>query len=293
MADKEIQDILEQELQRISQIRMQKNSDKVPEVKDICPVCHNSGWEIITDQDGYEVYRKCKCGIYQRQIMQNRLRFAKIPENFKDMRLDSFDIAIYRSDTSRNEAAAALEGVKYWLNNFKIMQERGMGLYLYSEIKGSGKTRMAASVANEVIYKKNTQVKFATSLQILQEIKNTWDRQNNEGYTENKLLEDLARTQILIIDDFGTEQVKDWASERFYQIINGRYIDKKITIFTSNMSLDNLQYDDRITNRIKERTFQIPFPEESVRDIIAEDNLRELINGIRGQARGCSDVGEM
>ena len=90
-----------------------------------------------------------------------------------------------------------------------------------------------------------------------------------------------------MIDDFGTEQQeKPWINEKFYQIINNRYIDKKITIFTSNTALGDLKFDERITNRIKERAFQIPFPEESVRDIIAKDNMRELVRGIKESAKG-------
>ena len=60
-----------------------------------------------------------------------------------------------------------------------------------------------------------------------------------------------------------------------------------MTIFTSNESLETLQYDDRITNRIKERTYQITFPEESVRDHIAERHKAEIINKMmRGNRDG-------
>ena len=156
-----------------------------------------------------------------------------------------------------------------------------MGLYLYSGIKGSGKTRMAVSIANELIYEKQIQVKFATSLQILYEIKASWDKQDREC-SESKLLDFLSTTKVLIIDDFGVENSeRDWIKEKFYHIINTRYVDNKITIFTSNSSLESLRYDERITNRIKERAYQIPFPDESVRDIIARDNMRELAEMIR------------
>lgn len=212
--------------------------------------------------------------------MNGRVSFADIPDGFKDVRISNFDETVYKDANSQNKIHTAVKAIKYWLNNFVSMQDRGMGLYLYSDIKGSGKTRMAVSIANELIYGKKIQVKFSTSLQILNEIKASWDRQIREC-SESKLLNFLCTSEILIIDDFGTEQAKDWIGERFYQIINSRYVDKKITIFTSNSRLDLLKYDDRITNRIKERTFQIPFPEESVRDIIAMQNMRELVNGIK------------
>ena len=72
-----------------------------------------------------------------------------------------------------------------------------------------------------------------------------------------------------------------------FRSINERYINRRVTIFTSNESLDSLRYDDRITNRIKERTYQIAFPEESVRDHIAERHQEEMIEKVmRGQGNG-------
>lgn len=141
---------------------------------------------------------------------------------------------------------------------------------------------MAVSLANELM-DKGIQVKFATSLQILAEIKKSWDK-NSEYQSESELINQLSATEVLIIDDFDVEQGgKAWISERFYQIINSRYMDKKVTIYTSNSGIESLGYDDRIVNRIKERSFVLPFPEESVRDRIAKENMNELINAIRRQ----------
>ena len=189
---------------------------------------------------------------------------------------------MYPQEDSRKLIKDACAAIKYYLDNLENMRKNGMGLYLYSGTKGSGKTRMAASIANELIKTKRLQVKFAGSMQIVNEIKATWDDRDR---SESKLLTALASVQVLVIDDFGTELPKDWIGERFYSIINGRYQDKMITIFTSNMSLADQRYDDRITNRIKERTFQLHFPEESVRDLIAEQNRRALIEGMRREGK--------
>lgn len=150
-----------------------------------------------------------------------------------------------------------------------------MGLYFYSNCKGSGKTRMATSIANELIYGYEMNVKFATSVQIMNEIKASWDKE--QGMSEHQLLDDLSKAEVLIIDDFGMETVKDWIAERIYQIINQRYINKLITIFTSNLAVDELTYDDRITNRIKERCYMLAFPNESIRDYISEKNMAEIM----------------
>ena len=274
-------DALQEMIQRISETHTQKNSNDYSVNDSECPICHGTGWEMIPD-GGQGTCVECKCGIRQRKIMNSRLSFANIPESLKDVRISNFNETVYKDASSQNKIHTAVKAINYWLDNFETMQGRGMGLYLYSETKGSGKTRMAAGIANKLIYEKKIQVKFATSLQILNEIKASWDKHDRK-YSEGKLLDFLCTSKILIIDDFGTEQAKDWIGERFYQIINSRYVDKKITIFTSNYRLDLLKYDDRIINRAKERTFQIPFPEESVRDIIASQNMNELIAGIKNQ----------
>ena len=268
----------------MADIQIMRNSSERhidEETKYSCPVCHNTGWEEY-EKDGYTFCRECKCGIRRRQIEENRMRFANLPSNFSKLRISSFDITAYNSPNCQNAARNAVKGINYYLNNFGALKGQGKGLYIYSQTKGSGKTRMAVSLANELM-DKGVQVKFATSLQILAEIKKSWDK-NSEYQSESELINQLSTTEVLIIDDFDVEQgSKAWISERFYQIINSRYMDKKVTIYTSNSGIENLGYDDRIVNRIKERSFVLPFPEESVRDKIAKDNMNELINAIRRQ----------
>lgn len=240
---------------------------------DVCPICEGLEW-ILKIKDGVEIAVPCKCR--EKAVMSRRLRFADIPEAFRGMDLRSFRMDVYRKPESKKMVSDACKIIKTYLDDFESQKERGMGLYIWSRTKGSGKTRIAAGIANELM--KNYAVKFAVSLTILQEIKNTWRRDTE--YSENQLLDALYTTDILVIDDFGVERPADWTNDKMYQIINERYINQKITIFTSNDPLDKLSYDDRITNRIKERTYQIAFPEESVRDHIEERMQEEIIEKV-------------
>lgn len=241
----------------------------------MCTLCGGMGY-ILFEKDGLSFAKECDC--YKQHVMSRRLRFANIPDTFKEMELKTFSTLVYKSDDSRGKINAACRVIKIYLDKFKEMEQAGMGLYLHSKTKGSGKTRMAASISNELIKVHGKQVKFAVSTTILKEIKNTWNRDSE--CTESRLLDQLSTSDILVIDDFGTEKVADWINDKFYHIINERYINKRITIFTSNESLETLEYDDRITNRMKEVTYQIEFPEESVRNHIAEGNNREMIERI-------------
>ena len=126
--------------------------------------------------------------------------------------------------------------------------------------------------------KHDTGVKFATSMNILAEIRRTYD--NDSEYTESQLLDALVMAEVLVVDDFGTEKATQWVRDKFYQIVNSRYVERKITIFTSNEPIQGLDYDERITNRIKERCYQIDFPEESVREHIYQENMQRMVEKI-------------
>lgn len=230
-------------------------------------MCNGSGWELYVGEDGNEYARECECGIRQRQISDSRLRFATIPETYKDVRLKNISTKYYKMPESKSTIKAVAEFVKWYLDNLDENTENGKGIYLWSEVKGSGKTMLATALANELMQEKRRCVKFATSLDILDEIKATNDEDSGEN--ESELLSDLVNVEFLVIDDFGTERATEWAGEKFYQIINKRYINKKVTFYTSNYDLKTLKYDDRITNRMRERTYIVHFPEESVRELKA------------------------
>lgn len=83
--------------------------------------------------------------------------------------------------------------------------------------------------------------------------------------------EALITCDLLVLDDVGTEKGKpgekgsDWARSQLYLIVNGRYEERKLTIFTSNYALteadaskagevetlaDHYNYTNRTTSRI-------------------------------------------
>lgn len=219
--------------------------------------------------------RECACR--QSRIQERRQNFADIPKHFLDKRLDSFDTEIYNNKFNIAKAKNAYKIARCYVDDFTDFEQKGIGLYISSATKGSGKTRMAVSIANELLTK-GYRVKFATAIAILNEIKSTWQNKNyQESNTESKLLNDLIQVDVLIIDDFGQEKVSEWVNNEFYHIINERYVLNKTTIYTSNVLISELLYDERITTRVKEKSVLMSFPEVCVRDIISESN-NELMN---------------
>ena len=220
--------------------------------------------------------KECECGLVQKRIHANKLRFASIPETYKTTSLKDMRLDCYTTKDNKSTFKACAEFIKWYLENLDENERNGKGIYLWSETKGSGKTMLVSALANELMNKHKRYAKFSTSLDILDEIRASYD---NKGDSESRLLKDLVDIEYLIIDDFGTERVTDWVGEKFYQIINKRYINKKVTFFTSNSDLLTLKYDDRVTNRIRERSYIVHFPEQSVREFKAatENNFNDII----------------
>lgn len=251
-----------------------------------CQKCHDTGYYEIK-KDGYVFARECECGRVQRERLASKLKFAAIPKEFEGLTIDNFRTDCYSTAHNRELAEMAKQIATEYVRQFQEIRESGKGFYFYSGVKGSGKTRLAVSIANDLFVKQDVPAKFATTLQILDQIKTTWGEKQAgcdkiEQAGEQKLIKDIISVPVLVVDDIGVEQPKDWVKERFYNIINGRMVEKRITIFTSNYRLEELELDDRIVSRIDKMALPIEFPAESIRRAIARKENSELINRLLG-----------
>lgn len=240
-----------------------------------CSLCNDQEW--IYDREK-NLAIPCKCQEINR--LNRRIKFGNLPEYLKDESFENFKTECYQNKPIINYA---LKQIKVWLNNPKEFMEKGIGLYVYSNTKGSGKTKIVSCIANYLMLQKSVPVKFMTTLQLLQEIKNTWG-ENNEK--ESRLIDGLITVNVLIIDDLGVEVEKgskSWIEDRFYHIINERMLRKLPTIYTSNMAIHELPYQDRIVSRIQGNTIRVTFPEESIRKMIGLSNEQKMLNMIKGE----------
>lgn len=236
-----------------------------------CPYENCDGSGLILN---FETNTAAMCKCYYDQIINKKLDFANIPKEFEELTINSFDVNLYSTEENRNKAAIAKKAAVNFINNFEIFIEQGKGLYFYSEKKGSGKTRMAASIGNALIKVKRSGVKYTTTVDLLNEIKKTFHKDSNT--TESELVESIKKVDVLILDDVGVEEPTPWVKTIFYNLLNGRMINKKITIFTSNSTIDDLKHDDRIRNRIEKMAIPIEFPNESIRSQLAKSENEEL-----------------
>ena len=101
---------------------------------------------------------------------------------------------------------------------------------------GTGKTHLAAAIANDLIHK-GRPVICMTMIDLLERIKRTYNR---AGTDEGSVLKIYKTVPLLIIDDIGKEPPTEWAISTIYNIINGRYEAYLPTIITTNYDTDAL-----------------------------------------------------
>ncbi|MFC2027870.1 ATP-binding protein [Chloroflexota bacterium] len=111
---------------------------------------------------------------------------------------------------------------------------------------GSGKTHLAAAVANRQIMS-NRPVFFASVQELLDQL-----RPNSDGKRSKQINLDIIKTcPLLIFDDLGMETATAWARDKVYQILNYRYNAKLATLITAT-DPDMETLDIRLKSRLED-----------------------------------------
>ena len=125
------------------------------------------------------------------------------------------------------------------------------GLYL-TGIVGSGKTMYAAqllmtSFTFKAAYKPRL---FISVPELLQRLRESFDSKTK---MTSEVIDAYSKAELLVMDDLGVEKTTDWVFQTLYLVINRRYENFLPTIFTSNLTLNELAVqlgDEKIPSRI-------------------------------------------
>ena len=79
-------------------------------------------------------------------------------------------------------------------------------------------------------------------------------------------MERVLNCDLLILDDLGTEMVTTFVQSALYQIINGRLLEKKSTIVSTNLMPEAIaqRYSGQIASRIEGEYQLLPFVGEAI-----------------------------
>jgi len=114
---------------------------------------------------------------------------------------------------------------------------------------GCGKTHLAAAIANNAV-NHGVPTLFITVPDLLDSLRFAYA---DPETTFEERFNEIRNADLLILDDFGTQNATGWAQEKLFQIINYRYINKLPTVITTNLMLDEIE--GRIRSRLQDDKF--------------------------------------
>lgn len=183
------------------------------------------------------------CGGYR--VLRALYNLSRLPDKYR------YDIALGCTEIDE----------KVWDDLLSYMESvldrvsEGKGLYIWGKHTGSGKTSWACKIMNFYFRK----IAFKSGLEneglyiflptFLEDLRSFYDSPDPDFAEE---MEMVKSCKLLIIDDIGAEKPSEWVRERMISIINTRVSNNLTTIYTSNLSPDELRgrLGDRISSRV-------------------------------------------
>lgn len=191
-----------------------------------CDRCDNTGWEPV-DLEGVRRVRRCACW-----FQAHPSTVANIPAYFAQARLSNF--------AERPGTELALSAAARW-------RKGTHDLYLAGPV-GSGKSRLACSLANEVGVTGATAAFF--------DVSDLVTKARVAEFEEGQIdpLVQARRVDVLVLDDVGSvEKASEYTQRVLLGLYNDRLAHRRRTIWTSNLTLEQLctlLQDERLTSRI-------------------------------------------
>jgi DNA replication protein DnaC len=137
------------------------------------------------------------------------------------------------------------QNLKSVLAAAKEFAEKPEGWVVFVGLNGSGKTHLAAAIANYRVNRGHP-VAFKEVPDLLDHLRATYSPESPVTY--DQLFEGVRNAPLLILDDLGTESATEWAREKLYQIMNYRYNARLPTVITMTKKVEDA--DPRLASRI-------------------------------------------
>ena len=200
-----------------------------------CPVCNNRGFvQKINAEETATVTVECECMKIRRAILS--INNSGITERMKNNTFENF-----RTDKDFQ---------KHMISKAKMYLENPAKCFYIGGQVGCGKTHICTALFVELLRKLGCNGKYIKWQEYVSNLKQAIN--DNEKYSK---LIDLAKySDVLYIDDFFKNKNSTQADiMQAYNIIDERYNSNKLTLISSERSIEELQtLDEALSSRIKE-----------------------------------------
>ncbi len=195
----------------------------------------------LSDPDFGKI-RICTCRSEQAaQQVRSRLFALSHLEELGHLTFDNFNP---RGRVGLNPRQAA--SLEYAYNQSRHYAQKAEGWLLLQGGYGCGKTHLAAAIANFAV-QVGVPTLFITAPDLLDSLRFSYDSPDT---TFEARFEEIRQAPLLVMDDFGTQNASPWATEKLFQILNYRYINRLPLVITTNLDLRD--FDERIASRLQD-----------------------------------------
>jgi DNA replication protein DnaC len=214
--------------------------------QNICPLCNGTGWK--ENSEG----RLTRCDCWRETVSRRLISDARIPRRYHHCTLNDF--TTYDNETLED----AVRRSRKLADEFPVVNR---GLFFLGD-PGVGKTHLAVAVLTQVILTRGARGLFYDTRDLLKVIRGTYNAVVKT--TELEVLRPVMEVDLLVLDDLGAEKTSEWVEETLNLIVNTRYNERRVTIFTSNYpdlppdsNSEVLSLHDRIGFRMRSRLHEM------------------------------------
>ncbi|MCS6835235.1 MAG: ATP-binding protein [Anaerolineae bacterium] len=151
---------------------------------------------------------------------------------YHTMTLDNFDANSHlgrdQYDNLKKVVGAAVE-----------FSQKLNGWLMFIGEHGTGKTHLAAGIANYVSRQTTQKVLFFDVAELMSDLRSTFD--SERAISADKLIGELQEADLLVLENIPADNPKSaWTQEKLFQILEVRYIRQSATVLTSFEPLEKL-----------------------------------------------------
>ncbi len=232
---------LAENINRLSLVTETPDAENGLAADGVCQLCFGTGMEIVPGKGA----RPCSCRESDRQA--NPFEKVRVPTRYIKCHFNSYEPA------TPSQTAA----VRYAMQFAQEYPGVDQGLLLMGSV-GVGKTHLAVSILKGLTERGFSPL-FYEFGSLLKEIQDSYNAFTHTS--ELAVLSPVLKADVLVLDELGASKPTDWVRDTMAHIINSRYNDNKLTIFTTNY-LDvrtgtEETLEDRIGVRLRSRLFEM------------------------------------
>lgn len=223
--------------------------------KILCRHCEDRGF--LTDGS------PCRCLMAYYTKEQNR-RLSKLLD-LGSQSFDTFSLDWY--DDGQGATLKHMEMVLESCINYARRFGERSGNLLFTGAPGLGKTFLSACIAREVSGS-GFSVVYDTAAHIFQQFESgKFGRDNPYEEDPDREINRYLNCDLLIMDDLGTEMLTSFVQSAFYRIVNDRLINRRKTILSTNLSVEEIgrRYGEAVRSRIEGEYERLQFYGKDIR----------------------------